>query len=119
MSHPPPKLFPGYTGAVQRIYLDHQSTTPLLPEVREAMNPFWEESFGNPSSLHQLGLRARDALATARAQVAALIHAPSPEDIVFASGGTEAANLAVLGTAWANRDHGNHLVAGHFDGLVP
>ncbi len=95
---------------MRRIFLDHQSTTPLLPEAFEAMKPFLAEDFGSPASLHQLGLRARDALATARAQVAALVNAESPDDIVFTSGGTEAANLAVKGTAYLNRRRGNHIV---------
>src|SRR5947208_15831376 len=96
---------------MRRVFLDHQATTPVLPEVFDAMKPFFSESFGSPSSLHQLGLRARDALARARTQVAALINAESPEDIFFTSGGTESANLAVKGTAYANQRRGNHLVA--------
>src|SRR5262249_22245271 len=66
--------------------------------------------FGSPSSLHRLGLQAREALATARARVAALVHAESPDNILFTSGATEAANLAVAGTAWANRRRGDHIV---------
>src|SRR2546423_4373176 len=93
------------------VYLDHQATTPVLPEVLEAMLPFFNESFGSPSSLHRAGLRARDALAKARAQVAAFIHAESPDDIIFTSGGTESANLAVKGTAYASQRRGNHIVA--------
>lgn len=96
---------------MRHVYLDHQATTPVLPEVFEAMKPFFTESFGSPSSLHQHGLRARDALAKARAQMAAFIHADSPEDIIFTSGGTEAANLAVKGAAYANQRRGNHIVA--------
>ena len=95
---------------MRRVYLDHQSSTPVLPEVFEAMKPFFTEAFGSPSSLHELGLRARDALARARAQVAALINAESPDDIIFTSGGTESANLAVKGTAYANQRRGRHVV---------
>src|SRR5438876_366449 len=95
---------------MRRIFLDHQATTPVLPEVFEAMRPFFTEDCGSPSSLHQLGLRSRDALALARAQVAALINAESPDEIVFTSGGTESANLAVKGTAYANQRHGDHIV---------
>src|SRR5207249_472874 len=95
---------------MRRVYLDHQSSTPVLPEVFEAMKPFFTEAFGSPSSLHELGLRARDALARARAQVAALINAESPDDIIFTSGGTESANLAVKGTAYANQRRGDHIV---------
>src|SRR5207237_3639585 len=96
---------------MRRVYLDHQAATPVLPEVFEAMKPFFTESFGSPSSLHRQGLRARDALATARAQVASLINAESPEDIIFTSGGTESANLAVKGAAYASQRRGQHLIA--------
>lgn len=94
------------------VYLDHQSATPLLPEVFEAMRPFLDgPGFGNPSSLHQHGLRVRDALARAREQVAAFVGAASPEEILFTSDGTESINLAVKGVAWANARRGRHLVA--------
>ena len=96
--------------SMRRVFLDHQSTTPVLPEVLAAMNPFFAGTFGSPSSLHRLGLRARDALAKAREQVAALINAESPDDILFTSGGTESANLAVKGSAYANQRRGNHIV---------
>jgi cysteine desulfurase len=78
------------------IYLDYNATTPLLPEVVEAMLPYLREHFGNPSSGHPYGRRARQAVDAAREQVASLIGA-SPEEIVFTSGGTEANNLAILG----------------------
>ena len=93
-----------------QIYLDHQAATPLLPEALEAMRPFFTEGFGSASALHQLGLRARDALARAREQVAALLNAESSEEILFTSDGTESANLAVKGTAFANQRRGNHIV---------
>jgi cysteine desulfurase len=92
------------------IYFDSQTTTPVLPEVFEAMRPFFAEAFGSPSSLHQHGLRARDALQHAREQCAAFLHAESPEDILFTSGATEAANLALKGVAWASQRRGNHIV---------
>ena len=95
---------------MRHVYLDHQSTTPVLPEVFEAMKPYFTEAFGNPSSLHQHGLRVRDALAKARTQIAALINAESPDDIFFTSDGTESANLAIKGVAYANQRKGNHLV---------
>jgi cysteine desulfurase len=95
---------------MRRVFLDHQSTTPLLPAVAAAMEPFWRDTFGNPSSLHREGLRARHALARAREQFAALIHAAAPEEILFTSSGTEAANLAIQGVARANARRGNHLV---------
>jgi cysteine desulfurase len=92
------------------VYLDHQAATPLLPEAFEAMRPFFTEAFGSASSLHQHGLRVRDALAKAREQMAAFINAESPEDILFTSDGTESANLAVKGVAYANQRRGNHIV---------
>jgi cysteine desulfurase len=95
---------------MRHVFLDHQSATPVLPEVFEAMKPFFTEAFGNPSSLHQHGLRVRDALAKARTQIAALINAESPDDIFFTSDGTESANLAIKGVAYANQRKGNHLV---------
>ncbi|MCI0746647.1 MAG: cysteine desulfurase [Verrucomicrobia subdivision 3 bacterium] len=92
------------------VYLDHQASTSVLPEVLAAMQPWFSESFGSPSSIHQHGLRARDALQHAREQVAAFINAESPEDIIFTSGATEAANLAVKGAAFANQRQGKHIV---------
>lgn len=80
------------------IYLDHNATTPVAPEVAEAMWPHLSEHFGNPSSTTPAGERARDAVDTAREQVAALIDA-HPDEIVFTSGGTEANNLAIRGVA--------------------
>jgi cysteine desulfurase len=79
-----------------RIYLDANATTPLLPEVVEAMRPFWTESFGNPSSAHQSGQRTRSAVEHARASVAKLLNCTAKE-IVFTSGGTESDNLALSG----------------------
>lgn len=91
------------------IYLDHAATTPLAPEVFQAMEPFLRHEFGNPNSLHAAGRAARRAVEAARAQVAALIGA-QPREIVFTSGGSEADNLALKGTAWARRDRGRHLI---------
>lgn len=85
---------------MQRIYLDHNATTPLHPAAREAMLPLLGETFGNPSSIHGFGQQARRALDGARQRVAAAIGA-APDEIVFTSGGTEADNLAVLGAARA------------------
>ena len=74
-----------------QVYLDHQSATPVLPEVLEAMLPWFADSFGNPSSLHRHGLLARDAIAKSREQIAAFINAQSAEEIIFTSDGTESA----------------------------
>lgn len=82
------------------IYLDHNATTPLLPEVVDVMLPYLREHFGNPSSGHVYGARAREAVARAREQVAALLGCDHDE-IVFTSGGTEANNLAIRGVTEA------------------
>jgi len=82
------------------IYLDHNATTPLLPEAVDAMLPYLREHFGNPSSSHAYGQRAREAVAKARAQVAALIECEDDE-VLFTSGGTEANNLAIRGVTEA------------------
>lgn len=83
---------------MKRIYLDHAATTPLYPEVVETMSAFLRDHFGNPSSLHSFGTEAKAYLDTARAQVAALVHA-APETITFTSGGTESDNIAIFGAA--------------------
>jgi cysteine desulfurase len=88
---------------VRRIYLDANATTPLLPEVLEAMRPFLVEQFGNASSIHQEGQRARSAVEQARASVARLLGC-RPAEIVFTSGGTESDNLAIFGSVRAG-DH--------------
>lgn len=78
------------------IYLDHNATTPILPEAFDAMVPYLREHFGNPSSAHVYGTRTKEAVARAREQVASLLGA-SPDEILFTSGGTEANNLAIRG----------------------
>ncbi|GAA4371570.1 cysteine desulfurase family protein [Agromyces bauzanensis] len=90
------------------IFLDHAATTPVRREALEAMWPFLTNAFGNPSSHHGLGDEAARALAAARAEVAAVIGC-RPGDVVFASGGTEADNLAIKGIALAN-PRGRHIV---------
>lgn len=85
------------------IYLDHAATTPVRPEVLEAMLPFYGPRFGNPSSMHRWGRDARTALDEARERVARCLGA-NPDEICFTSGGTEADNIAVLG-AWRSRRH--------------
>ncbi len=83
---------------MQRVYLDYNATTPVLPEVADAMLPFWTTDFGNPSSAHPEGQRARQAIEKARDQLAALFGA-EPDEVVFTSCGTEATHLALLGLA--------------------
>lgn len=94
---------------MRRVYLDNAATTPLLPEVSEAMIPYLREFFGNPSSLHSWGDAAREAIEVARAQVAQLIGA-NPEEIIFTGNGTESNNFAVKGLALAQQAKGKHVV---------
>ena len=91
------------------IYLDYNATTPIDPEAAVAMRPCLDEVFGNPSSTHGYGLRAREVVEAARAKVAALLNSRT-EEIVFMSGGTESNNHAIKGVAFANRDRGNHII---------
>jgi cysteine desulfurase len=91
------------------IYLDHAATTPLRPEVLEAMLPYLGGTFGNPSSTHGFGRAAREALDDAHDRLARAIGADARE-VVFTSGGTEASNLAIKGAAWAGRARGARLV---------
>lgn len=91
------------------IYLDYNATTPLDPAVIEAMRPYLESHFGNPSSSHAYGVRTKQAVEGARQQVAQMLGARSDE-IVFTSGGSESNNLAIRGAAYALRSRGNHIV---------
>ena len=91
------------------IYLDHAATTPPRREVLDAMGRVLEEAWGNPSSTHAFGRRARAALDEARESVAHDLGA-DPREVVFTSGGTEAINLAIKGAAWAGKQRGHHLV---------
>ncbi|HKQ46612.1 MAG TPA: cysteine desulfurase family protein [Phycisphaerae bacterium] len=91
------------------IYLDYNATTPIDPAVAEAMRPFIESQFGNPSSSHPLGRAAKSAVESARASLAALMGA-KPHEIIFTSGGTEASNLAIKGLARRRGERGGHFV---------
>lgn len=86
------------------IYLDNNATTPLDPEVRAAMEPYWSDTFGNPASPHASGRAARKAVEDARELVAELLGA-QPDEVIFTSGGTEANNLAILGLAGEKPAH--------------
>jgi cysteine desulfurase len=96
---------------MKRIYLDHSATTPVAPEVLEAMLPYFGEKFGNASSLHSFGLEAKEALEESRAKVAAILCA-QPEEIIFTSGGTESDNLALKGIGYRSKEKGlgNHII---------
>jgi len=91
------------------IYLDYNATTPVAPEVTAAMLPYLSEHFGNPSSPHLYGARAKQAVEAARAQVSALLDC-QPQEIIFTSGGTESNNTAIQGIAMAYRDRGTHII---------
>ena len=94
---------------MRTVYFDYNATTPLDPAVREAMLPYLGEVFGNPSSVHQVGRRARAILDAARDRAAGVLGC-KPSEVVFTSGGTESNNLAVFGTARLLRHKGRHLI---------
>jgi len=94
---------------VRLIYLDYNATTPIAPEVAEAMVPYLYEQFGNPSSSHPYGLAARRAVDAARAQVAELLGC-QPAEVIFTSGGTESNNYAINGVALTDRKRGDHVI---------
>ena len=98
----------------RRVYLDNSATTPIDPEVVEAMLPFLTEKYGNASSIHFFGQEARGAVDKARHQVADLIGA-KPNQIVFTSGGTESNNLAIRGLCEMNEIHGKHIVTSQIE----
>ncbi len=88
----------------QRVYLDYAATTPVRPEVIKAMQPYWTEKFGNPSSLHSFGQEARIAVEESREKVAKVLNC-EPEEIIFTGTTTTSDNLAILGTVSAATNH--------------
>ena len=94
---------------MKRVYMDHAAATPVLPEVLEAMLPFFSQRFGNPSAVYDLGSEVKEVLEEQRAKVARLLNA-EPEEIIFTSSGAEANNLAIKGVALANLKKGRHLI---------
>lgn len=94
---------------MKRIYLDYAATTPTHPDVVKAMLPYFTDAFGNPSSIHSYGQEAKGSIEEARIKIADLIGARD-EELVFTSGGTEAANFALKGIAYANESKGNHII---------
>lgn len=94
---------------MQRIYMDYAATTPVLPEVLEAMLPYFTEEFGNASGVYSWSRAARQAMDQARDKVAEILGAQA-EEIVFTGGGSESDNLAIKGTAWAYRERGRHII---------
>src|SRR4030067_3137215 len=93
----------------QRIYLDFNGSTPIDPEVTEAMKPFLSQHFGNPSSQHWAGIPAKEAVEHARQQVADLLQC-APGEIVFTSGGSESNNHGIKGVFFALREKGTHII---------
>ena len=94
---------------MRKVYFDYNATTPIHPEVVSFVKPFFNELFGNPSSLHWAGRAARVDFEKAREQIADMIHAKT-EEIVITSCGTESDNHAIKGMAYAKRDKGNHII---------
>lgn len=94
---------------MERIYLDHAATSPIHPNVLGKMVPVMEEVFGNPSSIHAFGRDSRRLLDEARETIASVINA-SAKEVVFTSGGTEADNMAIVGTAMAHQQKGKHII---------
>lgn len=95
---------------MKQIYLDNNATTRMREEVLEAMMPYLRDIYGNASSVHQFGRTARKAIDDARAKVAALLGAASPEEVIFTSGGTESDNYAIKGVAHALKGKGDHII---------
>ncbi len=96
---------------MKRIYLDHAGSMPVDPRVREAMEPYFSERIGNPSSIYQEGRETNEALGNARERVAALVQAKRPKNIVFTSGATEATNLAIKGVAGRSKERKEILIS--------
>src|SRR5207253_9189229 len=92
------------------IYLDYNATTPLCDPAREAMLPYLNRYFGNPSSVHAAGREARAAIDDARDKLAALLHV-KPHEIIFTSGGTESCNLAVFALARCRNERRRHIIS--------
>jgi len=92
------------------INFDNASASPVDPRVVEAMMPYFRDEYGNPSSFHSIGRRAKEAMEDARSKVAELIGAERSDEIIFTSGGTESNNLALIGTAYRNKRKGTHII---------
>ncbi|MFC1682924.1 cysteine desulfurase NifS [Candidatus Zixiibacteriota bacterium] len=99
---------------MRSVYLDHSATTPVHPEVLEAMMPSYNNEYGNASSIHRLGRNARVAIDEARETVGSILNAQTKE-IYFTSGGTEGDNLAIKGVAHEYRDKGNHIITSQIE----
>ncbi|MEN6573308.1 cysteine desulfurase NifS [Methanobacterium aggregans] len=96
------------------MYMDHSATSPVDPEVFEAMKPYFQEEFGNASTLYKLGRDSKRAMEDARAHVASIIGA-EPKDVIFTSGGTESDNIAIKGTAYKLKNKGKHIITSNIE----
>tara|TARA_Y100000310_G_scaffold144893_3_gene144208 strand:+ start:27036 stop:28211 length:1176 start_codon:yes stop_codon:yes gene_type:complete len=94
---------------MKTVYLDHAATTPVDPRVKQEMDKYYSEVFGNPGSFHSFGLEAKDAIEDARARVATIFHS-KPLEVIFTGSGTESVNLAILGVAKGYKHKGNHII---------
>jgi cysteine desulfurase len=99
---------------MRKVYLDHSATTPVRPEVVEAMLPYLKDRFGNASSIHGFGREAKVALEESRERVAQILGG-TPSEIYFTNGGTESDNLAIKGVAYANRNKGRHVITSQIE----
>ena len=95
---------------MRKVYMDYGAGMPLDSKVFEAMKPYFMENYGNPSSSHSFGNSAKTALDASREQVAQLVAAEKPQEVIFTSGGTESNNLAIKGAALRNKEKGNHII---------
>ncbi|MFC1502236.1 cysteine desulfurase NifS [bacterium] len=99
---------------MNRIYMDYAATTPVDDRVRKAMEPYWTEKFGNPSSIHGFGQETMEAVEIARKNVASLLHT-NPSEIIFTSGGSESDNTAIKSISLALREKGNHIITSNIE----
>jgi cysteine desulfurase len=97
--------------AMKRVYMDHAAGYPVDDRVLKEMLPFFKEQYGNPSSVHSMGVEAKSAVENARAMVTQFIGAENPREVVFNSGATESNNLAIKGVAYRNKAKGNHIIS--------
>jgi len=102
---------------MRRVYMDHSATTPVRHEVIEAMRPYFDVEYGNASSVHSFGQRARQATEEAREKIASILGA-GPKEILFTSGGSESDNLAVKGAAYAREKKGRHIITSSIEHLA-
>lgn len=99
---------------MKRYYVDHVATNPLHPEALKAMMPYLTEEFGNPLSVYEYGIKAKEAIETAREQVAGLVHA-KPAEVIFTASGAEANNFALRGLALARQNEGKHILVSRME----